>query len=186
MGINIPNTPRMEVRAMSLKAIRKVIVEGDLVRVPLTKGYEAIVDLSDISIVEAFNWHAVVGPRTVYAQRFCRISTERCTQLAMARVLISAPSGLHVDHINGNGLDNRRANLRLATVSQNQHNAQLRRDNSSGFKGVYFCKHRRKWRVAIKFLGRTISLGDYSCIKAAAAAYANASAKYHGEFGRVS
>ena len=66
----------------------------------------------------------------------------------MHRVILNAPPGVEVDHINGNGLDNRRSNLRLATRAQGQANRGRFKSNKSGYKGVHFDKQLGKWKLA--------------------------------------
>ena len=90
-----------------------------------------------------------------------------------------------IDHINGNGMDNRWANLRAASKSQNSHNARRRTDNKTGVKGVTKIANAQKWRAEIRVGGRGKYLGVFNCVTAAAIAYARASAELHGEFGRI-
>lgn len=88
----------------------------------------------------------------------------------------------HVDHIDGNKLNNAIANLREATHTQNQYNCGRRRDNASGHKGVCWHRQRCKWQAQIRVNRRHIHLGLYDCPDAAAAAYAAAAKRLHGEF----
>lgn len=87
-----------------------------------------------------------------------------------------------IDHIDGNKLNNAIANLREATKSENGQNSGKHRDNTSGWKGVSWYGARRKWCAEIMVSRRRIRLGYYDCPDAAAAAYAIAANKYHGEF----
>ncbi|MGE5566200.1 MAG: HNH endonuclease [Parcubacteria group bacterium] len=87
-----------------------------------------------------------------------------------------------VDHINGNPSDNRWANLRLATRSQNLRNQRRRRD---GLKGASFMPERGKWRATIGVAGKALHLGVFDTEEAAHAAYVAASEAHHGEYGRV-
>jgi len=98
---------------------------------------------------------------------------------------MDAPSNLEVDHRDCDGLNNRRSNLRLATMVQNMLNQGCRRDNASGFKGVTWDKGRSKWRAQIALNKKRHYLGLFDEPEAAHAAYAEASVKFHGEFGRV-
>ncbi|MHC4207804.1 MAG: HNH endonuclease, partial [Planctomycetota bacterium] len=91
--------------------------------------------------------------------------------------------GYIVDHINGNGLDNRRANLRLATVAQNAWNSK-KRNPRSGYKGVWFAADKGLWRAAIVCHGRRIHIGYFTDKIAAARAYDAAARKYYKEFAR--
>lgn len=88
-----------------------------------------------------------------------------------------------IDHINRNGCDNRIANLRLATKTQNMGNRKRNANNSSGYKGVY--KHRNKWAACIRQNGKTISLGTFNTPQEAHAAYVAAAKKIFGEFARA-
>lgn len=97
--------------------------------------------------------------------------------------ILGEGSGGEVDHINRNELDCRRVNLRFASKAQNARNCGVRSHNSSGFKGVYFCKQTKKWRAEIRVSGKGIKLGRFDNKLDAAIAYDKASEKYHGEFG---
>lgn len=90
-----------------------------------------------------------------------------------------------IDHCNGIRGDNRWANLRLASPQGNAHNARTRKDNSSGFKGVCWHKGSRKWAAYIQHGGKRLSLGRHATPELAAAAYAEAAQRLHGEFARV-
>lgn len=85
-----------------------------------------------------------------------------------------------VDHINRNKLDNRKANLRSATHGQNMINSGLRKDNKSGYKGVYL--NNKSYEVQITSNGKRVYIGVYKTAVEAALAYDEAAKKYHGEF----
>ncbi|MEP2955525.1 MAG: HNH endonuclease [Sulfitobacter sp.] len=87
-----------------------------------------------------------------------------------------------IDHINGDGADNRIENLREASCAQNQHNAKVRADNSSGFKGVAWDRRHQKWRAYITCDGKRRHVGLFSSPLEAHAAQCAAASKYHGEF----
>lgn len=87
-----------------------------------------------------------------------------------------------VDHINGNKLDNRRCNLRIADYSQNACNSNIRKHNTSGFKGVCWNKAIGKWQGNIQFRGKSHHLGVYGTKDAAALAYNVAAKKNHGRY----
>lgn len=170
------------------KSLRQIRVEGDVAFVPLTQGYEAIIDAADVSLVEGFNWCAIVVRRSdgsilnVYASRSTR--SERKTTVLMHRVIAETPDGLDTDHKDGDGLNNRRSNLRNATKSQNHHNTRTPIHNSSGVKGVRWNKRDRRWVARIVLCGKHIHLGSFAKMDDAVSAYAEASHKLHGEFGR--
>jgi hypothetical protein len=134
---------------MPKKPIRQIRVDGQLAYVPLTQGYEAIVDCGDIHLVSSWNWSADVRPHTVYAVRSDR-SSGKCVSLRMHRAIIPNVEGMEIDHINGNGLDNSRSNLRVVTKSQNQQSKGFYSNNKSGFKGVCWNKSSRKWEVQVR------------------------------------
>lgn len=100
--------------------------------------------------------------------------------------ILSAPDGCLVDHINLDPLDNRKHNLRMCTVQQNNKNRGITRNNTSGYKGVTIRRNRKQQRyVARIYVDKVeINLGVYDTPLDAALAYDKASAKYHGEFGR--
>lgn len=100
------------------------------------------------------------------------------------REIAGAKEGEQVDHINGDRLDNRRANLRIATQSQNNANQGLRADNKSGVKGVHFCKTRLRWVAQIKVNKKAILLGRYQTEAEAIAARLAGEQKYQGAFAR--
>jgi hypothetical protein len=87
-----------------------------------------------------------------------------------------------IDHINGVSDDNRFANLREASASENSRNSKLPTSNTSGFKGV--CRHRKGWQATIRIDGRTVYLGMFKTPEAAHAAYCAAAREHHGEFAR--
>lgn len=102
------------------------------------------------------------------------------------RKIMNPPAGIEVDHINGNPLDNRRSNLRLATRAQNTRNRKKPiRGVTSQYKGVTWDKSRNKWLAAIGFSGRRINLGRFVLEIDAALAYDRAAIRYFGEFARL-
>lgn len=97
----------------------------------------------------------------------------------MHRLILDAPKGMQVDHINGNGLNNRRENIRLCTHEQNSYNQQ-KPYGSSKYKGV--CRKRGKWDAQIRASGKIIWLGSFATEDEAANAYDEAALKHFGEF----
>lgn len=88
----------------------------------------------------------------------------------------------HIDHINGNPLDNRLCNLRVATNSQNVSNGNVRKNNTSGIRGVSYFKRDRKWGATIRLNGKTLHLGTFNTKGEAAIVSAKASLRYFGKF----
>lgn len=104
------------------------------------------------------------------------------------RLILSAPRGSMVDHVDGNPLNNRRSNIRLCTHAQNMKNRRRHKTNASGFKGVSHDPGRsriRPWRAKIQVDGTEVRLGSFETAEAAYAAYCLAAKELHGEFARL-
>jgi hypothetical protein len=145
-----------------------------------------IVDPIDYYWLNNFQWYTEQKDQNIYAVRFILNPGQRPKITSMHRDIMNSPKGLLVDHRNCDGLDNRRANLRLATHSQNQCNKRKRRSKtSSRFIGVSFDKWTGRWYASIKTNGKTIWLGRFDSEIEAAKAYDRAAIKYHGEFARL-
>lgn len=172
------------------KGKRQIRVVGDVAYVPLTQGFEAIVDAADVPKVAGWNWCAAVKakkdgiPVVVYAMRK-RGSKGAQETVLMHREIRPEITGL-IDHKNRNGLDNRKANLRAATQAQNVCNRGAQSNSASGIKGVQLHPETGKWRARIAAAGRRIHLGMHATKEEAQAAYAQAALVLHGEFARAS
>lgn len=103
----------------------------------------------------------------------------------MHRVLLGAPAGVDVDHIDGNRLNNTIGNLRLCERRQNLMNSRKRTATTSKFKGVYWLAANRKWRAKINVEGKSKHLGCFAAEEDAARAYDQAALIYFGEFARI-
>ncbi|MEU4155722.1 hypothetical protein [Actinoplanes sp. NPDC026670] len=145
--------------------------------IPLSRGHVAIVDAADYDmLVAAGSWSLVVDGWNTYAKSKAGL---------MHRLIL--PGFACVDHRNGVGLDNRKANLRGATTSQNGGNARLSRRNASGFKGVSLDRTRATlpWQVRIGVAGKLRKVGRYATPVEAALAYDKAARDAFGEFAAV-
>jgi len=148
-------------------------------KISTTKGFTALVDNEDYPILSRYKWYAHSNKRGhVYPRTWTGKGGQRMFMHAM---ILGEYKGI-VDHINGNGLDNRKANLRIATYSENGANRRIsKKNNTSGFKGVSWYKPHKKWRAGICFDGKCKHLGYFDSKEEAAEAY-NKAAK--GVFGR--
>ena len=134
------------------------------------KGY-ALVDDDDYEELSQYKWYALSSDRyTTYAWRKSCRDDGRIT-VRMHRQIMDAPAGKQVDHINHDGLDNRRENLRLCSPSQNMRNSRKRKGTSSRYKGVCWVSRDRKWEAKAKLDNVTIYLGYHDSEDDAARAY---------------
>lgn len=152
------------------------------VEIPLTRGLVAIVDDDDTEWLNKWKWHASVNPEGSYALRNQHPGGVR-SLIFMHREICPPPAGFQVDHINGNRLDNRRCNLRVATISQNNANRPVYKNNQLGVKGVALSGG--KYRARIRVNRKCICLGRHETIEQAAEAYRLAAERYFGEFARL-
>ncbi len=152
--------------------------------IPLTQGKYAIVDPDDFYWLIRHKWTASRVYNKFYAVRseLCKTSGKR-KSLRMHREIAHTPEGLECDHINGNSLDNRKANLRSATRQQNCWNSRKRRPKSlSKYKGVSRNKRGRPWKAQLIVDGKRMYFGCFNEEKQAAKVYDAAAKKYYGEF----
>ena len=145
--------------------------------IPLTKNQNTLVDTEDYERVNQWNWvaHWATSTKTFYAQR-----EGDSGNVFMHRFIMNPPEGQQIDHIDGNTLDNRKANLRLCTHAENTKNKKKR--NGKQFIGIHFEKSSGKWRAEIMSNYKTTFLGRYNTAEAAAKARDEAAKELHGEF----
>lgn len=148
----------------------------DTVKVRLASGRGfALIDAGDAALADEYRWRLATNG-------YVAISRHE-NSLYMHRLILCPPPGAQVDHINGVRFDNRRCNLRVATQAQNNANAGLRSDSTSGFKGV--SRQGDKWRAYIRRDGRQVYLGQFDTAVEAARVYDAAAAAVFGEFARL-
>lgn len=152
---------------------------GDHIFVALTKGFVTMLDPSDAPALRGCDWHLLDGGNRLYYARRC---VNPGKSFLLHREITGCPAGLQVDHINGNGLDNRRRNLRVCTGSENQRNQRQIRGRSR-FKGVH--RERHRWAAAIRLDGKSRSLGVFAVESEAARAYDAAALKHFGDFAAI-
>lgn len=133
--------------------------------IPLTQGKSAIIDDSDAHLVIGRKWHYVKTRKNEYA---------RSGGDYLHRVIVSPPDDMEVDHIDGNGLDCRRSNMRVVPHKINIANKRKSSNNTSGYTGVTFCKQTGKWRANIMIDRKYKCLGRYATPELASDAYERA------------
>lgn len=136
---------------------------------------ETLIDLEDIPKVKSIGWHLTQSKRNT---RYC-ISNKG---VLLHRLLMDDPEGMVIDHINHNGLDNRKCNLRICTNQENICNCEIPKNNKSGCKGVYWAKDKQKWTVQVTINNKTKYIGRYENLEDAIKARQEASKKYYGDF----
>jgi hypothetical protein len=156
------------------KKIRPIRIDGDVAYSPLTQGYSAVIDAADVPLVEGLNWCAVKADSgLVYAYNGGNVKKR------LHQFLTGAAPGVFHDHRDGDGLNNRRANIRVATARQNSQNVRPK----VPMKGVG--KHGSGWRARITVDGRRIGLGLFATEAEAGVAYDEAAKMHFGEFARL-
>ena len=149
--------------------------------IPLTKGKYTLVDDEDYEWLNQWKWFTKTSGRNFYAARW----GENRKQLYMHREIIGAKDNEHIDHINHNGLDNQRSNLRICDPQLNIANCRHQNKCSSTYRGVYWQKQDKRWQSRIKLEQKDIYLGNYLSEKMAAIAYNIAALIHFGEFANI-
>jgi len=153
-----------------------------MIQIPLTHGKVAIVD--DCDAAQAIHkWFVKRDRHTWYAARNITAAPTIRKTLRLHREILGVGPGQCIDHVNGDGLDCRRSNLRLATQSQNQQNQGKNKRNKCGFKGVF--QRKGTWYSHIRIDGRLVHLGCFRTPEDAARTYDEAARKHHGDFARL-
>lgn len=145
--------------------------------IELTQGYKTIVDDEDYDELSKYKWCVhVMRNGKAYATRLVRIHHQ---------IIGFPPKGFVIDHINGDGLDNRRDNLRIISNQDNIRCQGINANNTSGYRGVSWHKAKKRWDAKIKVNGKAIHLGRFESKEDAARAYDEAAKKYFQEFAKL-
>lgn len=166
-----------------VKKVRPIIYKSDHALVQLTQGKFAKIDIDDAAHIGRFNWY--FDARYLYANRPNHIHNRQPKTISMHRAIIKTKKGYQADHINGDGLDNRKSNLRNVTQAQNQHNRRKGKNCSSQYKGVCWDKNKKKWIAYIKFNSKRKHIGRFKLEANAAKAYDSLALKLFGEYACV-
>ena len=150
-------------------------------KIKLDKNKYALVDDEDYDLLAKDKWyaHKKVHGEGFYA-RGLRHGTKKL--VFMHRIILNTPSQMFTDHIDGNGLNNQKSNLRICTNSQNQYNKGKYKNNKSGYKGVSWSKSNKKWQATMTYNHKVIKLGLFKSKIAAYKKYCESCKECHGEF----
>jgi hypothetical protein len=171
------------------RAVRRVEVfwasqtDAHLGVIHLPRGIDCLIDPSDIAVVSRFKWSGSLQNGKRYVSSTSR---QYGPSVLMHVLLMGRRRGFLTDHINGNGLDNRRSNLRWATCAQNQANKRHQRNARSPYKGAWPpSSNHPKWRAAITHAGVRYFLGVFDSAEGAARAYDSKAKELFGEFAKL-
>lgn len=168
-------------------------MEDEVIEVPIgkNKNYTMLINKSaydkvkDWCLTVQYSYDKYGNKRSEYVTMRKGVKGVKKKHFLHKYIMEPIPVGNKVDHIDGNTLNNTYSNLREATINNNSHNSSIRSHNTSGYKGVHWCKGRRKWVASIRVNKIGYNLGGFSSKEEAFNAYANAAFKYHGEFARL-
>lgn len=148
-------------------------------------GKTVLFDDADADLVATGVWFVLPKPPyTTYVRGYVRGTSSDRSYIYLHRMLLGFPKGKQVDHINGNGLDNRRANLRVCSATQNAANRQPNISKSSP-KGIHFEAWSKRWRAQISKDGIQYKLGRFDTMEDASRAYAKKAKELYGEFAHI-
>ena len=154
-------------------------------KIKLTQGKFALVDDEDYEKISNYKWHASKRNKTFYAERGVTVAPNERRKIGMHNEIMDSPDGKTIDHINNNGLDNRKENLRFSTQYQQTLNRRNKKNGSSKFKGVYWHKKRKKWIARIKTKEKLKYIGSFDDEKKAGLAYDKEAIINFGEFANL-
>lgn len=168
-------------RARIASSPNRVLRVPGFTLIGLTRGLIAVADESAFDLVAGMKWYALACGSKFYACHTKRRKDQSETIL-LHRHLKNAPAGYVVDHISGDTMDNRDANLRVCTSQQNLWNQAASKNSASGVRGVHQDKKSGRWKASIMRDRKTHWLGSFDTIEEASAARHTASLRLHGQF----
>lgn len=159
-----------------------VTIENGIAFITLPTGQTTMIDETDLDLVSARSWSALPAGKKTYARVTVK-KAGRSKSLLMHRLIMDPPEGFQIDHRDGDGLNNRRSNLRICTASENRCNqGKLGGNHSSQFKGVSWNREKKRWQALLAYEGRREFLGYFTNEYDAAQAYNFAASTLHSAF----
>ena len=168
--LNSPNRRRSESRRYPGTYQYQLNAKGLKVKIPITKDKKAIIDDEDYTLIKSYKWRLF---KSKYCNHYYALTTVKQKTIFMHQLIMNFSSNRNkqIDHINHNGLDNRKNNLRICTRQQNFFNSLKRKKGSSQYKGVCYFKPRNTWQARITYNYKTFCLGYFKKEIDAALAY---------------
>lgn len=147
---------------------------------------EVLIDDEDWERIKKYRWFIWKHHNKFYVMStiYNKI-TKETKNFSLHRLIMNFPKNMQINHIDGNGLNNQKNNLRVCTQAENLRNSKKSKNNTSGYKGVSYNKYAKKYDARIMIDHKQIFLGNFKTLELAYVAYCKASKKYHGKFGRV-
>lgn len=150
--------------------------------IPLTQGKVAMVDDEDFEYLSKNKWFCAKGRNTFYAQRR---DGKNGPIIHMHRLIMNTSINKEVDHIDCNGLNNQKVNLRNCTRIENSYNSRMKSTNQNKVKGISFAKWANMYRVQLKTNGKRIHVGYFKTIFEASSAYNKHVLQTRGAFAKI-
>jgi hypothetical protein len=148
----------------------------------LSKGKIAIVDDEDYEWLSQWRWYCIEGRYTAYA---ARTDNKNKKTVYMHKEILGVQNGVIVDHKNRDGLLDTKDNLRICSYSQNAINRKKNKNNTSGYRGVFFDKKNGAYRAKIVVDGKIYRMGNFSSAVEAAVEYDKVAKEVSGEFANL-